>query len=119
MANMPNPFAADLGGRKLSRYDLIQAVRADIVGELEAIYLYDAHAGAAEDPAVKAVLLDIRDEERVHCGELYALLKYLDPAEAEHFADGEEEVRDLMGGLGIAAGAAGAGRAGATVGCLK
>ncbi len=118
MPNMPDPFAAALPGKKLSKYDLIQAVRADIVGELEAIHLYDAHVNATDDPVVKAVLSDIRDEERVHCGELYTLLKYLDPAEATHLADGEAEVKELMAELGVAA-ANPAGAAGATVGSLK
>lgn len=101
MPNMPDPFAASLSGKKLTKYDLVQAIRTDIVGELEAIFLYDAHAQAADDPVVKAVLSDIRDEEKAHCGELYALLKYLDPAEAEHLASGEEEVKELMEELGI------------------
>jgi rubrerythrin len=117
---MPNPFAANLGDKKLTRYDLIQAVRTDIIGELEAIFLYDAHATATDDPVAKATLADIRDEERAHCGELYALLKYLDPREAEHLAEGEGEVREMMEKLGIASEpGAGAGTAGATVGSLK
>lgn len=101
MPNMPDPFAAKLPEKKLTKYDLVQAIRVDIIGELEAIFLYDAHANAADDPVVKAVLTDIRDEERAHCGELYALLKYLDAAEAEHLAEGEGEVKEMMEQLGI------------------
>lgn len=119
MPNMPNPFAAKLGDKKLSKYDLIQAVRVDIVGELEAIFLYDAHANATDDPVVKAVLSDIRDEERAHVGELYALLKYLDPAEADHLASGEGEVREMMEELGLAPEAATGGDTGGTIGGLK
>jgi len=120
MPNMPDPFAANLSGQKLSRYDLIQAVRTDIVGELEAIFLYDAHANATDDPVVKAVLADIRDEEKAHIGELYALLKYLDPKEAEHLASGEGEVREMMEELGLSPeSGSSAGTAGATVGSLK
>lgn len=119
MPNMPNPFAANLSGRTLSKYDLIQAVRTDIIGELEAIFLYDAHANSTDDPVAKGVLSDIRDEERVHCGELYALLTYLDPKEAEHLAAGQTEVRELMEELGLTPGGGSAGTAGATVGSLK
>jgi rubrerythrin len=115
---MPAPFVATLPKDKVTKYDLIQAVRADIVGELEAIYLYDAHANAAADPVAKAVLADIRDEERVHVGELFTLLKYLDPKEAEHLADGETEVREVMESLGIATNDD-AGAGGLTVGSLK
>ncbi len=115
---MPNPFAASLTGKKLTKYDLIQAIRTDIVGELEAIFLYDAHAAASDDPLVKAVLAEIRDEEKAHVGELTTLLRYLDPAEADHFTEGEGEVAEMMETLGIAP-ADPAGEAGATVGSLK
>ena len=118
MPNMPNPFAANLPGKKLSKYDLIQAIRADIVGELEAIFLYDAHAEASDDPLVKTVPADIRDEEKAHIGELMTLLRHLDPAEAEHFASGEAEVKEMMEEIGISASDS-SGAAGATIGSLK
>lgn len=101
MPNMPDPFAAALPGKKLTRHDLIQALRTDIVGELEAIFLYDAHSQASDDPLVKAVLADIRDEEKAHIGELTALLHYLDPAEADHALAGQGEVAEMMEKLGI------------------
>ena len=118
MPSMPNPFEANLPPKKLTKYDLIQAVRVDIVGELEAIFLYDAHANASDDPVVKAVLSDIRDEERAHVGELLALLKYLDPHEMEHLTSGEEEVKEMMEQLGINPGNI-VGDSGATIGSLK
>ena len=118
MPNMPDPFAFSLSGKKLEKYDLIQAIRTDIVGELEAIFLYDAHAQAADDPVVKEVLADIRDEEKAHVGELYALLKYLDASEAEHLASGESEVREMMEQLGIVPTAT-ADETGGTIGSLK
>lgn len=118
MPNMPDPFASNLPGKKLTKYDLIQAIRADIVGEIEAIFLYEAHAEASDDPLVKAVLKDIRDEEKAHCGELMTLLKYLEPSEAEHWESGEDEVKEMMEQLGIAPSDA-AGAAGSTVGSLK
>lgn len=42
MPNFANPFQGNVN-RKLTKEELIQAVRLDIAGELEAIYLYDAH----------------------------------------------------------------------------
>lgn len=118
MPNMPDPFASNLPGKKLTKYDLIQAIRADIVGELEAIFLYDAHVAASDDQLVKTVLGDIRDEEKAHVGELMTLLRHLDPSEAEHFASGEGEVKEMMEELGIAPDDQ-AGAAGATIGSLK
>lgn len=100
MAGFANPFGANVP-RKMTKEELVQSVRLDISGELEAIYLYDAHVMATDDPVAKAVLSDIRDEEKAHVGELMALLRHLDPKEAEHFESGQEEVKELMEELGI------------------
>jgi len=100
MPAFANPFQGNVE-RKLTKEELIQAVRLDIAGELEAIYLYDAHVQATDDEAAKKVLADIRDEEKAHVGELMTLLRTLDPKEAELFASGEAEVREMLDELGI------------------
>lgn len=96
-----NPFSGNVD-RKLTKEELIQAVRLDIAGELEAIYLYDAHVQATDSEIAKKVLADIRDEEKAHIGELMTLLRTLDPKEAELFASGESEVREMLAELGLA-----------------
>ena len=103
MPSFANPFSGNVD-RKISKEELIQALRIDIAGELEAIYLYDAHVLATDDPVVKKVLGDIRDEEKEHCGELLALMRYLDPTVASLMAEGEGEVRDMMRELGVSEG---------------
>ena len=100
MGAFPNPFAGNVS-RKMSNAELMQALRFDISGELEAIFLYDAHYHATDDPAAKAILADIRDEEKVHVGELITLMRYLDPHEAECFLEGEAEVHEMLEKLGI------------------
>lgn len=101
MPAFANPFQGNVD-RKLNKEELIQALRLDIAGELEAIYLYDAHVQATDIEIAKKVLADIRDEEKAHIGELMTLLRTLDPQEAELFASGEEEVREMLSELGIA-----------------
>lgn len=110
MPNFANPFQGNVN-RKITKEELIQAVRLDIAGELEAIYVYDSHVLATDDPVAKKVIADIRDEEKAHVGELMTLLRYLDPEEAEHFASGEGEVKEMLEDLGLSG--AGAGEAGA------
>ncbi|MDL2226314.1 demethoxyubiquinone hydroxylase family protein [Deltaproteobacteria bacterium OttesenSCG-928-M10] len=100
MPSFPNPFAGNVD-RKITKAELIQALRIDIAGELEAIFLYDAHVMATDDPVVKKVLADIRDEEKAHVGELTALMRYLDPMTTEHLLSGENEVKEMMEELGI------------------
>lgn len=100
MPSFPNPFQGNVD-REISKEELIQALRIDVAGELEAIFLYDAHVMATTDPLVKKVLSDIRDEEKQHVGELMALLRYLEPEIDTLLADGENEVKEMMEELGI------------------
>jgi len=98
MPAFANPFQGNVE-RKLTKEELIQAVRLDIAGELEAIYLYDAHVQATDDEIAKKVISDIRDEEKAHVGELMTLLRVLDPKEAELFISGEQEVKEMLAEL--------------------
>jgi len=95
MPSFANPFVGNIN-RKMTDQELANAIRLDLAGELEAIYLYDAHAEATDNVLAKNVLMDIRDEEKQHMGELLALLIQLDPAEKELFDHGEGEVREMM-----------------------
>ena len=104
MPAFANPFQANVD-RKMTKEEVIQAIRLDIAGELEAIYVYDAHVQATDDPVARKVIADIRDEEKAHVGELMTLLRHLDPDEAEHFASGEAEVKEMLEELGLASGA--------------
>ena len=100
MPAFPNPFPGNVD-RKISNAELMQALRHDIAGELDAIFLYEAHYHATDDPVAKAILADIRDEEKVHVGELITLMRHLDPKEAAFFLEGEEEVNEMLESLGI------------------
>ena len=92
---MGDPFVGNVP-KKISKEELIQAIRVDIAGELEAITVYDAHAMATDDPRAKAILTSIRDEERQHVGELIHLMEILDPAETQLLAKGKQEVSQLL-----------------------
>jgi rubrerythrin len=100
MPEFANPFAGNIP-KEMSAPELAAALRLDIAGELEAIHLYRAHAAATNDSLVKQQLLDIADEEVAHCGELLALVRYLDPSVGDKLASGEREVLERMEKLGI------------------
>ena len=100
MPNFANPFCGNVE-RKISNAELMQALRLDIASELEAIFLYDAHYHATDDPVAKTVLADIRDEEKAHVGELITLMRHLDPLESVYFLDGESEVKEMLESLGV------------------
>lgn len=100
MPSFANPFVGNVD-RKMTNAELMQALRLDIAAELEAIYLYESHYLATDDPAAKKVLADIRDEEKAHVGELITLMRYLDPTETDHFLSGEGEVNEMLDDLSI------------------
>ncbi len=97
------PYNKDSSGYgfAMTKNELINAVRKDIIGELEAIIQYDGHYNSTDNVVAKKVWADIRDEEKVHVGELFTLLNYLDPGEAKFFIEGQEEVKELLGELNI------------------
>ena len=117
MPSFANPFQGNVP-RKMTKEELIQSIRLDIAGELEAIFLYDAHVQATDIELAKRVIGDIRDEEKAHVGELMTLLHTLDPKEAEHFASGRAEVQEMMAELGLNTAANREGDAKPTVGSL-
>ena len=98
MPEFANPFSGKIPERKLTREELIRAIRLNIAAEHEAIHLYMAHAEAIDHPLAKEVLIDIANEERVHIGEFERLLEILTGDEAEYIAEGREEVDEMAAG---------------------
>lgn len=80
----------------MNKSELMDAIRQDIRGELEAIIQYDTHIRHTDNKLAKEVWTHIRDEERVHVGELFTLLATLCPEEAKLFAKGEREVKEMI-----------------------
>ena len=92
VALLGDPFVANLP-RPLSNEELIQALRVDIAGELEAIIGYEAHVMATTDERVKKVLTHIANEERRHVGQLQQLLFVLNPGEQQYFDQGLQTIQ--------------------------
>lgn len=95
MPEFMDPFSGKVPERKLTREELIRAIRLDIAAEHEATHLYMAHAEAIDDPVARAVLIDIANEERVHVGEFQRLLQILTGDEDQWAADGAAEVDEI------------------------
>jgi rubrerythrin len=91
MALLGNPFVANVN-KQMSPEELIQAIRVDIAGELEAIIGYEAHVASTNDERAKKILRHIADEERQHVGELQQLLYILSPNDMEKTEKGKQEV---------------------------
>jgi len=103
MHEFVNPFSGKVPERKLTKEELIRAIRLDVAAELEAIHLYMAHAEAIDDPLARRVLIDVANEEIVHVGEFQRLIQILTAGEEGRWlAQGAAEVDEMAEGLGIA-----------------
>jgi rubrerythrin len=96
MVEFSTPFSGKNSERKLTRSELVRAIRISVADEYEAIQVYTQLAESTDDPLAKAVLMDIADEERVHAGEFIRLLMELAPDEAGFYADGTAEVEAMI-----------------------
>jgi uncharacterized protein len=100
MPEFVNPFSGKVPDRKLTRAELIRAIRLNVAAEHEAVHLYMAHAEATDHPLAKKVLVDIANEERVHVGEFSRLLEILTGDEEQWLANGKDEVDEMAAKLG-------------------
>jgi rubrerythrin len=94
MPDFGHPFAGLANGRKLTKDELIRAIRFMIAAEYEAIQLYMQLAESTDNKLAIEVLRDIADEERVHAGEFLRLLHELAPDEQKFYDEGKEEVEE-------------------------
>lgn len=92
MPEFGHSFSGLKKDRKLTKEELIRAIRFMIAAEYEAIQLYMQLAESTDHKLAQDVLKDIADEERVHAGEFLRLLKELAPDEEKFYQEGEKEV---------------------------
>jgi rubrerythrin len=81
--------------KKLSKKELIRAIRFSIAAEYEAVQIYEQIVEAIDDPKVKAVITDIVNEERVHAGQFLNILFDLDPSESKYYDEGAQENAEI------------------------
>ena len=101
MPEFGNPFSGMKADRKVTKEELIRAIRFMIAAEYEAIQLYMQLAESTDDKLAKEVLVDIADEERTHVGEFLRLLRHLAPDEEKLYEEGAAEVDEMIEKLGL------------------
>lgn len=74
----------------------ITPILENIIGEIDAIKLYDDAIEKSSDAHVIEVLTSIRNEERVHVGELMYLALEVSPDLASKFLEGCREAKELI-----------------------
>jgi rubrerythrin len=101
MPDFGSPFSGMAADRKLTKPELVRAIRFMVAAEYEAVQLYMQLAESIDDKLAKEMLVDIADEERVHAGEFLRLLHHLAPDEAKFYEEGAEEVEEEIQKLGL------------------
>lgn len=96
MPDFGNPFSGMAKEQKLTKPELVRAIRFMVAAEYEAVQMYMQLAESIDDPLAIEVLKEIADEERVHAGEFLRLLKELDPDEEGFYAEGSKEVEEKI-----------------------
>ena len=96
MPEFGNPFSGLAADRKLTEAELIRAIRFMVAAEYEAVQLYMQLAESTGNKLAIEVLKDIADEERVHAGEFLRMLHELAPDEEKLYAEGSEEVQEMI-----------------------
>jgi rubrerythrin len=93
LSQMPVDFS------KVEREELDNVIlRAAIIGELDAINLYEQMAAMTGNKDIRKVMLDIAKEEKTHVGELQTMLLQLDQEQVVELEQGKKEVQELTGG---------------------
>ena len=83
---------------KIKKDDLDKEIlRAAIIGEFDAINLYEEFANMTENTDLKSVLMDIAGEEKTHVGELQTMLLRLDNEQEIELGNCKKEVEELTG----------------------
>lgn len=92
MPGFGTPFSGLAKDRKITKEELIRAIRFMVAAEYEATQLYMQLAESTDNKLAQEVLKDVADEERVHAGEFLRLLKELAPDEQKFYDKGAKEV---------------------------
>jgi len=96
MPEFGTPYSTLSAEKKITREELIRAIRFFVAAEYEAIQLYTETAESTDELLARKVLYDIANEEKVHAGEFLRLLKELDKEEEKFYKEGEKEVEEII-----------------------
>ena len=94
MPEFGSTFSGLAKDRKLTKSELVRAIRFLVAAEYEAVQMYMQLAESIDSKLAAEVLEDIANEERVHAGEFLRLLKELAPDEEKFYAEGAKEVEE-------------------------
>ncbi len=96
MPEFCTPFSTKKSDRKLTKEELIRAIRFSIASEYEAIQIYEELEESIDNEDAKKLLHEIAEDEKVHVGNFLHLLKLLDPEEEIFYKQGCKEAKEVI-----------------------
>lgn len=96
MPDFATPFSCKKSDRKLTKEEIIRAIRFSIASEYEAIQLYELLAESTDNADVKILLEEVASDEKVHVGNFSYLLNMLSSSDEKFLKEGEDEAKDII-----------------------
>jgi rubrerythrin len=92
------PFHSLIPSRKMTRDEIVRAIRLEVEAELDAVNLYHAHLEAIDDEDVRKVLAYVAGEEKEHAAIFLALLARLDPQQGRELGAADRKLALILDG---------------------
>lgn len=96
MPEFSTPFSVKKNDKKLTKEELIRAIRFSIAAEYEAIQLYEEIEESIDNEAAIKILREIAEDEKVHVGNFLHLLKLIAPDEEDFYKEGCSEAKEIL-----------------------
>lgn len=96
MPEFATPFSVKKNDRKLTKEELIRAIRFSIASEYEAIQLYEELKESIDNSEAEKIFSEIAEDEKIHVGNFLHLLKKLAPDEEELYKEGYTEAKEIL-----------------------
>ncbi len=98
MPEFSTAFNSKKSDRKLTKEELIRAIRFSIASEYESIQIYEEISESIDNEDAKKLLNEIVGDEKIHAGNFSYLLNLLSPDDEKSFIEGKEEAVRVING---------------------
>ena len=96
MPEFSTPFSVKKNDKKLTKEELIRAIRFSIAAEYEAIQLYEEIEESIDNESAIKILKEVTEDEKVHVGNFLHLLKLIAPDDKDFYEEGNSEAKEIL-----------------------
>ena len=96
MPEFCSPFAGNKNDKKLTKDELIRAIRFSIASEFEAIQIYEQLKDSIDNTQAEKILDEVTEDEKTHVGNFLYLLCLLSKSDDEYLKKGKKEAVEII-----------------------